>query len=199
MIFSLYFLHIALLPIEFYLQSFPRSYKSVLDTPGDFTNKIISILCMSYFSYLCVYGIIYDLPSTIVANFIVKYFIYDLLFMLGNIKEYYLFIIHHLFTITLIYIGYDMYSFFGNDIFLTFEITTPILHSTKLSKIIAPNYTKFLKKANKNIYFFFRILYPPIWITYKLFNYNKSLTQLLILSGIGCLWKVSLMWWKKMM
>ena len=109
--------HAILYPLE-------RCFKKegILKYPGDFTNKLISIACISKVIQL---GIKSE-DSKELISFLMKYFIYDVIYICSSRKTFkhnYIFIIHHLFTAGLCYLGHDQK--FGNGVFLMFETTDP--------------------------------------------------------------------------
>jgi hypothetical protein len=131
-----------------------------------------------------------------------KYFIYDVIYICSSRKTFkhnYIFIIHHLFTAGLCYLGHDQK--FGNGVFLMFETTTsPLLHIAKITQAIYPKYHPAVKNFTKEMYFLFRVLTPPFWILYKLLShYNGSVKHTFILSGIFSLWQASIVWYRKML
>ena len=158
---------------------------------GDFTNRIISIFSMLYVLYLALTG------NSLVVEVLANYFVYDLIYMIPNFKSYSLFIVHHIFSLLLLYIGYNQN--FGSSIYIIFETTSPLLHITKISKLLVPNTTSFFKKLTKTAYFLFRVVSPPVWLLHKsLTVYNNSWTHFFIFSQITILWLASIVWWRKM-
>lgn len=185
-------LHTFLYPLEWCFAK-----QGILRYPGDFTNKLISALCVSQVIRL---SLVYQ-TNVQVITFLMEYFVYDLIYIcssLNRIKHHYIFIIHHFFTILLCYIGHN--QGFGNGVFIIFELPSPILHITKVVQAICPKYEKPFKFLTKYSYYFFRVLVPPFWILYKLFtHYNKSFKHTLILSGVFALWQASTAWYRKML
>jgi hypothetical protein len=182
-------LHTFLYPLEWCFKK-----QGILRYPGDFTNKIISTICVIQVIRL-------PLISVSPIQFLMEYFVYDLIYIctsLNRIKHHYIFIIHHFFTALVCYIGHD--QGFGNEVFVIFELPSPILHITKIVQAICPKYQEPFKKITKNSYYLFRVLTPPFWIFYKLAtHYNQSFKHILILSGIIALWQASIAWYRKML
>jgi len=182
---------ILLYPIEFYFKQ--KNEVGILKYQGEFTNKLISIFCVYHVVYLSILG--KDPASTLL-----DYFIYDLSWILSNqsrIKRHFIFIIHHIFTALLCYLGKGQN--FGTMVYVIFETTSPLLHITKISQAIAPRYHYKIKTFTKEAYFFFRILLPPFWIIFKLLtHYNGTIRHTILLSGITALWQASIAWHKKM-
>jgi hypothetical protein len=195
-------LHIALLPIELYLRSIKKNnLKNSLSYNGDFTNRIVSILCITNVLRLSFYSIIYNITDNLVIYFLSRYLLYDMLYMSSSItliKHNKVFIIHHIITLLMLYISYNLN--FGTSVVIIFETTSPLLNIIKISEVITPSYTKSIKIFTKNTYFFFRVLLPPFWLVYKVFeNYDYSWRRNFIFLGVIFLWKVSIFWWKKML
>jgi hypothetical protein len=179
-------------PLEIYFKQ-KKGETGILKYRGYFTNKLISICCVYYVVYLSLLG---KDP----APFLLDYFIYDLSWICSNLKRIkynYIFIIHHVFTGLLCFLGRNQN--FGYSVYIIFEFTSPLLHITKISEVICPKYYQKVKWFTKQCYFFFRCLIPPFWILFKLLtHYNGSWRHTLILSGITALWKASIMWHKQM-
>lgn len=203
LVLKLCILHISLLPIELYLRSIKKNnVKNSLSYNGDFTNRIVSILCIINVLRLSFYSILNNvLLDKIIIHSLSRYLLYDMLYMSSSInliKHNKVFIIHHIITLLMLYISYNLN--FGASVIIIFETTSPLLNAIKISEVITPSYTKSIKVLTKNTYFFFRVLLPPFWIIYKLIEiYDYSWGQTVVFSGVMFLWKVSIFWWKKML
>jgi hypothetical protein len=188
-------LDIFLSPLENYLKR-KNGLVGILKYRGEFINRIISIFCLSRIIYLSLTR--FDNKDLI--SFMVDYFVYDIAWICSDLKRLkynYIFVIHHIFTLGMCYIGHD--QGFGNGVFTLFEITSPLLHISKITQTILPKYYPFVKTFTKKSYYLFRIICPPFWILLKLLTvYNGTLKHTLILSGIAALWRASAAWHKKM-
>lgn len=185
-------LHTFLYPLEWCFKK-----QGILKYSGDLANKLISIFSV----YKLIYIALSENDSKNIVPFLSDYFTYDILWICSSktrLKHNYIFIIHHIFTLLLCLA--EQGQNFGNEIFVIFEITSPLLHITKITQAICPDYYQGVKIFTKYSYYFFRVFIPPYWIIYKLFtHYNYSLKHTFVLSGIAALWQASIIWYNKML
>jgi hypothetical protein len=195
-------LHILLSPIELYLRSTKKdNVKNSLCYKGDFTNRLVSILCILNVLYLSYKNVLFaSVPDQIIIYYLTRYLFYDMIYMSSSIsliKHNKVFIVHHIITLFMLYISYNLN--FGASVIIIFETTSPFLNVIKISEVITPRYTKSIKAITKNFYFFFRILLPPVWLVYTFFKIYNSWRRNIVFAGVILLWKVSIFWWKKML
>jgi hypothetical protein len=188
-----------LLFLHYILFQFEKNLKIKNKVPGDLSNRFVSVGCLVNVLYNCLVNIYLGYSEKNVTNFLVKYFVYDLIYMCSCVKVFksnVIFVIHHLFTMLLLYFGYNLNL--GNGIYLIFETTSPLLNLVKISQVLVPSQTNNLKWITKKSYFLLRVICPPFWLFYKLKEYQNTFNHNFVFIGIGLLWQASIVWYRKM-